>query len=103
MRLNSCVGPEHVDLTSAPGSELDEPVRHGTKRGPSRHSSSLLSGKREVRRWIERGFRSHIECGPGYTLLASATPSSSFTGICLRPQPTDLQEPDESRGSRPVP
>jgi hypothetical protein len=32
----------------------------------------------------------------------SAIPGSSPTGTFSQPHPTDLQEPDELRGSRPV-
>src|ERR1017187_698805 len=45
---------------------------------------------------------SHSKRGPGSMLHDSKTPGSLPTGTFFRSLPTDLQEPDEPRGSRPV-
>src|ERR1019366_9138016 len=76
---------------------------------PSIAPSCISSHGASTSIWSDGPRRSSSDCegslswhGTGCVRNNSAIPGSSLTGTFSQPLPTDLQEPDELRGSRPV-
>jgi len=94
---------------TSPGPSTPRSEAGSTITEPSIAPSCLSSQGASTSIWSDGPCRSSSDCegslswhGTGCVRNNSAIPGSSPTGTFSQPLPTDLQEPDEPRGSRPV-